>query len=131
MGEFGCRAVAALPTCAPIVNRLKERGLATRAQDGILPHRQTDPLLKCQKQYGLCTSTRSFVLMGQQMLAGTRNEIAEAKEQKESIEKKLKGFEPERLDMDALDDWENGTFPWMDKVPTTAPTSPTTRPDFA
>jgi hypothetical protein len=29
-----------LLTCAPIANRRKQRGLATRAQDNILPHNQ-------------------------------------------------------------------------------------------
>jgi hypothetical protein len=33
-----------LLTCAPIANPRKQRGLATRAQDNILPHNQTDPL---------------------------------------------------------------------------------------
>jgi hypothetical protein len=28
-----------LLTCAPIANRRKRRGFATRAQDGILPHK--------------------------------------------------------------------------------------------
>jgi hypothetical protein len=33
-----------LLTCAPIANRGKQRGLETRAQDGILPHNRTKHL---------------------------------------------------------------------------------------
>jgi hypothetical protein len=35
-----------LPTCAPIANRRKRRGLATRAQDDILPHKR-DTMIAC------------------------------------------------------------------------------------
>jgi hypothetical protein len=57
-----------------------------------------------------------FTILSQKMLADTKDEIARAKEEKDNIDKKLKGFEQERLDLDALDDWEGGTFPWNDEL---------------
>jgi hypothetical protein len=37
-----------LPTCAPVANRRKRRGLATRAQDDILPHKR-DSMIACDR----------------------------------------------------------------------------------
>ena len=57
-----------------------------------------------------------FVLLSQQMLAGVRNQIADAREAKDKKEKLLKSFEQDGLDIDALEEWQQGSIPWIDEV---------------
>ena len=57
-----------------------------------------------------------FFLLTQQMLARTKDLIAQNKQEKESVDKKLKSFEQERIDLEAFEDWEQGSISWIDEI---------------
>jgi hypothetical protein len=84
--------------------------------------KEPKPPAPSNHRFWLMTAGGAFVLLllsmfvSQQMMASTTNAIAAARQEKENIEKKLKGFEQERVDLDALEDWEQGSVPWIDEL---------------
>jgi len=57
-----------------------------------------------------------FMVVTQQMLAGMRSQISEAKSKKDAIERQLKSFDQDRIDLDGFDEWEQGTISWIDEL---------------
>ena len=56
-----------------------------------------------------------LMIVSQQTLASKKAAIQDLVNEKEAMEKKLKGVAQERLDLDGLKEWEQTSVPWIDE----------------
>jgi hypothetical protein len=82
------------------------------------PRQETDPVKRKKVFFGLVAAFLAVagIVFGNIVLANKRAEVNVLKKDKSELETELKKFAQDRLDIDALKEFEQGAVPWLDEI---------------